>query len=474
MKITKLSWSNLPGVLIAIVIALTYLTIDAKGQHRTTNQMRAVIARLETNTDRFSRSIDAALDRSRFNDNDLEDQVNALVDELEFATDQLKDRTGDNFANRMDVNAVLRRGMYLDMFMQRNSLSTAAQRDWRLVRSDLDRLARVYGVTWTWVANGANNSAFNKSWTMEVLRRLEQTTDQFRDSFDAGLDRSRLDGSSYEDFMNNSVAQFERSIDKLEQDARSSKELNPTDISLALSNATAIDNFLKQHALPLRARRDWARVKANLDDLAFVNQIAWDWTIRRNIAPVGRSVPNAQGDRIGLGAIMSSRSLSGVAREVRHELLSELPYYTVFDWIEFEVMPDNSVVLRGEVTAPPDTKTRAERLVENVTGVSRVVNEIRVLPVSPNDERLRRALYNAIYGFNSPLFKYGVGSRQAIHIIVDGGRATLKGIVDTQADKEQAYLRARGVPGLFAVSNELVVKGKIARHNVQVFERNRK
>jgi hyperosmotically inducible protein len=360
------------------------------------------------------------------------------------------------------------------MFMQRNSLSTAAQRDWRLVRSDLDRLARVYGVTWTWVANGANNSAFNKSWTMEVLRRLEQTTDQFRDSFDAGLDRSRLDGSSYEDFMNNSVAQFERSIDKLEQDARSSKELNPTDISLALSNATAIDNFLKQHALPLRARRDWARVKANLDDLAFVNQIAWDWTIRRNIAPVGRSVPNAQGDRIGLGAIMSSRSLSGVAREVRHELLSELPYYTVFDWIEFEVMPDNSVVLRGEVTAPPDTKTRAERLVENVTGVSRVVNEIRVLPVSPNDERLRRALYNAIYGFNSPLFKYGVGSRQAIHIIVDGGRATLKGIVDTQADKEQAYLRARGVPGLFAVSNELVVKGKIARHNVQVFERNRK
>jgi len=212
-------------------------------------------------------------------------------------------------------------------------------------------------------------------------------------------------------------------------------------------------------------------VKANLDDLAFLNQVAWDWTIRRNIVPVGRNVPNAQGERIGLGTM--SRSLSGVAREVRHELLSELPYYTVFDWIEFEVLPDNAVVLRGEVTAPPDTKTRAERLVENVTGVSRVVNEIRVLPVSPNDERLRRALYNAIYGFNSPLFRYGVGSRQAIHIIVDGGRATLKGIVDTQADKEQAYLRARGVSGLFAVSNELDVKDKIARHHVQVSERNR-
>ena len=157
---------------------------------------------------------------------------------------------------------------------------------------------------------------------------------------------------------------------------------------------------------------------------------------------------------------MSNRPLNAVAREVRHELLSELPYYTVFDWIEFEVLPDNTVVLRGEVTTPPDTKSRAEAVVRDVEGVSRVVNEIRVLPVSPNDARLRRELYNAIYGFNSPLFRYGVGSRQAIHIIVDGGRATLKGVVDNQADRNQAYIRARGVPGVFSVTNELTVKGE--------------
>jgi osmotically-inducible protein OsmY len=157
---------------------------------------------------------------------------------------------------------------------------------------------------------------------------------------------------------------------------------------------------------------------------------------------------------------MTNRPLNAIAREVRHELLSELPYYTVFDWIEFEVLPDNTVLLRGEVTTPPDTKLRAEAVVRDVQGVSRVVNEIRVLPVSPNDQRLRRELYNAIYGFNSPLFRYGIGSRQAIHIIVDGGRATLKGVVDTQADKEQVYVRARGVPGLFAVTNELMVRGE--------------
>jgi osmotically-inducible protein OsmY len=424
--------------------------------------MKDALARLETNTDRFSKSIDAALDRSRVNNSDLEDQANALVDELEFATDRLKDRADDNIVNKFDVNEVLRRAMYLDMFMLRHNFSSAAERDWRLVRSDLDRLARLFAVTWTWVPGSIQNSALNKSWTKQVIQRLEETTDQFRSSFDAGLDRSRVDGSSYEDFMNSVMAQFERSVDKLEDDADSSRELNPTDIRLALNNAAAIDEFLGRYTLPARTRRDWARVKANLDDLAFINQVAWDWTNRSNVTPVARNIPQAQGAGVGL-SMMGNRPVNPVAREVRHELLSDLPYYTVFDWIEFEVLPDNTVVLKGQVTAPPDTKSRAEAVVRDVPGVSRVVNEISILPVSPNDERLRRELYNAIYNFNSPLFRYGIGSRQAIHIIVDGGRATLKGVVENQADKDQAYIRARGVAGVFSVKNELIVRGESMR-----------
>jgi hyperosmotically inducible protein len=450
--------SGLLVITAALALGLIYGSTVRGQQFRTTVQMQNALERLETNTDRFSRSIDAALDRSRFNNTDLEDQANALVDELEFATDRLKDRVDDHIVNNFDVNEVLRRGMYLDMFMLRHDFSPAAERDWLLVRTDLDRLARLYAVKWTWVPGSIQNSALNKSWK-QVIQRLEETTDQFRSSFDAGLDRSRIDGSSYEDFMNSVMAQFERSVDKLEDDANSSKQLDSTDITLALTNAAAIEDFLRRYTLPDRTRRDWARVKANLDDLAFINRVAWDWSRRSNVAPVARNVPQAQGERVGL-TMMSNRPVNAVAREVRHELLSELPYYTVFDWIEFEVLPDNTVVLRGEVTTPPDTKSRAEAVVKDVPGVSRVVNEIRVLPVSPNDARLRRELYNAIYGFNSPLFRYGIGSRQAIHIIVDGGRATLKGVVDSQADKDQAYIRARGVPGLFAVTNDLMVKGE--------------
>ncbi|HUE83094.1 MAG TPA: BON domain-containing protein [Pyrinomonadaceae bacterium] len=151
-----------------------------------------------------------------------------------------------------------------------------------------------------------------------------------------------------------------------------------------------------------------------------------------------------------------SPQVAAIVREVRHELVT-MPYYGVFDWIEYEVQPDGTVILRGEVISPPDKKGRAEAAVKRVEGVTKVVNEIEVLPVSPSDDRLRLALHRAIYGFDSPLHRYGVGILNQIHIIVKNGRATLKGEVDSEADKQIAYTRARGVSGLFEVTNELRV-----------------
>ena len=150
-----------------------------------------------------------------------------------------------------------------------------------------------------------------------------------------------------------------------------------------------------------------------------------------------------------------------LVRQVRHELVT-LPYYGVFDWLEFEVQPDNTIVLRGQVVRPT-TKSDAEANVKDVDGVAKVVNQIEVLPLSPQDERLRRALYRAIYGSNSPLFRYAVQSIPPIHLIVDRGRATLKGVVANKGDAQLAYLRARGVSGLFEVKNQLVIESEQPR-----------
>src|SRR5678816_560316 len=113
-----------------------------------------------------------------------------------------------------------------------------------------------------------------------------------------------------------------------------------------------------------------------------------------------------------------------IVREVRHELVT-LPYYGVFDWLEYEVQPNGTVVLRGQVVRPT-TKSGAENRVKDVEGVTNVVNQIETLPLSPNDDRLRIALYRQIYGWNSPLFRYAHQAVPSIHLIVNRGHATLK------------------------------------------------
>ncbi len=150
-----------------------------------------------------------------------------------------------------------------------------------------------------------------------------------------------------------------------------------------------------------------------------------------------------------------------IVREVRHELVT-LPYYGVFDWLTYEVQNDGTVVLRGEVVRP-STKSDAEGRVKEIDGVGRVVNQIDVLPNSPSDDRLRLALYRSIYGFNSPLFRYATQSVPSIHIVVNRGHVTLKGVAANRGDAQLAYVRARGVPGSFSVKNELVIENEQPR-----------
>ena len=157
----------------------------------------------------------------------------------------------------------------------------------------------------------------------------------------------------------------------------------------------------------------------------------------------------------------SSRETARLAKEIRHELLT-LPWYGVFDWLEGTVSPDGKVTLRGWVVRPT-TKSDAEARIKDIEGIADVRSEIKVLPLSPNDDRLRRALYIALFNDNSPLFRYALGSNPSIHIIVDNGRATLKGFVSSEGDSNVANVKARGVAGVFEVKNELVVEGMQAR-----------
>jgi hyperosmotically inducible protein len=143
-------------------------------------------------------------------------------------------------------------------------------------------------------------------------------------------------------------------------------------------------------------------------------------------------------------------------REVVHQLRM-LNYYTVFDNLAYGI-DGNRVILEGQVTNP-EVKSEAVAAVKSVPGVTDVQDNIKVLPVSNDDDRIRRAAYRAIYG-EPQLSKYGFQSVQSIHIIVENGHITLEGTVDSQADKNIAGIRANSVPGAFSSKNNLLVRGE--------------
>jgi hyperosmotically inducible periplasmic protein len=140
--------------------------------------------------------------------------------------------------------------------------------------------------------------------------------------------------------------------------------------------------------------------------------------------------------------------------DVRHQLVM-LPYYWVFDDLSFQV-DGSTVTLSGYVTRPT-LKSSAERVVSRVPGVAKVVNQIEVLPLSPFDDSIRRAVYYAVYG-NPGLDRYALQSVPSIHIIVKNGDVTLTGKVLTRMDKSLAEIKARGVFGVFSLTNNLIAE----------------
>jgi osmotically-inducible protein OsmY len=186
----------------------------------------------------------------------------------------------------------------------------------------------------------------------------------------------------------------------------------------------------------------------------------------------------AQQDGTTLDA--KQRAVLTLAEEVRKKIVT-VPQYGVFDSIHF-ALKGSTVILRGKASRPT-LKSGIENAVKRIEGVSSVENQIQVLPLSPNDDRIRAAVYASIYRYpglqrytsnrgsprpgrrstarvaggitNDPPIGY-----HAIHIIVENGNVTLTGAVDSDGDLAIAEMRANSVPGVFSVDNDLQVASK--------------
>ena len=194
-------------------------------------------------------------------------------------------------------------------------------------------------------------------------------------------------------------------------------------------------------------------------------------------------IPPAFAQQAAAPSDAQQQAIGKLAEAVRKQIVTNTQY-GVFDSIHFAIKGGDTVILRGEASRPI-LKSSLESSIKRIPGVKSVVNEIQVLPLSPNDDRIRAAVYRAIYGQGSSLQRYtanrgfGAGmnrnsvARQAggitndppigwhaIHIIVNNGNVTLTGVVDNEGDLTMAGMRANMVPGVFSVDNALMVAGK--------------
>lgn len=171
-----------------------------------------------------------------------------------------------------------------------------------------------------------------------------------------------------------------------------------------------------------------------------------------------------------------------IIKDVQKQIGS-LTDYAVFDWITFGIH-GKTLVLNGYASRPT-LKDAAGRVVKGIPGIDSVENKIEVLPNSPNDDRVRAAVYNRIYTAPS-LRKYNANAGSlgrglsvtrmaggitadpplgyhAIHIIVKNGNVILYGVVLNQSDSAIAGMQANSAPGAFSISNDLVVEGAPAK-----------
>lgn len=178
------------------------------------------------------------------------------------------------------------------------------------------------------------------------------------------------------------------------------------------------------------------------------------WSIAALLCIAMAGIAPAQEPSSAQTATGPQRMQDRITREVFHELVL-LPQLTIFDNLQYKV-DGGKVTLTGQVVNAV-LKDSAEKVVKKIEGVESVDNRIEVLPASPNDDRIRRQVAHAIFN-DERLFQYSMGSVPPIHIVVKNGHVTLEGIVNSQADKDAAYLRANGVPGVFSVENHLQVQ----------------
>ncbi|HEX7295961.1 MAG TPA: hypothetical protein VF251_09440 [Pyrinomonadaceae bacterium] len=279
--------------LVSVLSVCSAIVVHAQQPYRISDsEVERMIRRIEQQSDRFKSSLDSALDKSRLNGTNREDNINSFVQDYYEQTKTLRDHFDRKHSASADVTAVLEKAARIDDFMQRNRLSSRAQEEWSKLKINLDALSAAYNVSWRWSGYhsteprvsyptgtlvGSTPYRLSDREVEKTLRQIEQQSDKFRSALDSSLDKSRFDGSREEDDINRFVKDFYERTKTLRDHFNDHKSTS-ADVQSVLERAADIDSFMRRN--PMRrddAAREWSKLRTNLDELAQAYNVGWQW-----------------------------------------------------------------------------------------------------------------------------------------------------------------------------------------------------
>ena len=288
---------SIKSSLLALFFVITCLAAAAPAHAQVVGQpyrlndkeVEKILHRIENQANNFRRSLDAALDRSRLNGTNREDDINAFIKNFDEQTKRLHDRFDDHKSVAADVEAVLNSAASIDQFMRRQHLNERAQNDWSTLRGNLDELAEAYNVTWRWDSVAVLGPTtvvtatpvglpyrLSDKEVERMLHGIEQQSGKFRSSLDSALDRSSLNSTDREDDINAFIKEFDQEVRRLHDRFDEHKSV-AADVQAVLDRAARIEGFMRRRGLTERAQNEWSALRANLDQLAEAYSVTWRW-----------------------------------------------------------------------------------------------------------------------------------------------------------------------------------------------------
>ena len=272
----------------ALLILLALGIFCANAQAQQSNRLRdrqvsGILQRLEQSTNRYRNSLNLALVNARIDETRPRNDINSFEPSFSTSLDRFREGFDRHTATASDVQDVLQKASIVDGFMTRNRLSLQTQNDWMSVRTELNALAKAYGVSWQWnqqappPMSSSRSLRLSESELNQLIRRIAAGGDSFRSSLNAAFDRNSNQTGARNTLV--AVGYFRDATDQLRNQFDAKQPL-ANYVAPVLNRATPIDTYMSNNQLTTQAQNDWSTLRGELNTLAGAYNLSTSWQTR--------------------------------------------------------------------------------------------------------------------------------------------------------------------------------------------------